>query len=67
MTPPRNPTTPGGTPNDENAEDTYLTAEDRKRVARWQTIVAQRPPMTAEQIESVATLLRMIDTRHPPT
>lgn len=58
MTTTPDPTTPGGTPNE---DDDYLTAEDQERLAYWRSVVATRPPMTPEQIESVATLLRIID------
>lgn len=53
------PTTPGGArPNE---DDDYLTAEDRERLAYWRSVVAKLPPMTPDQIESVAGLLRIID------
>lgn len=51
-------TTSGGTPNE---DDDYFTAEDQERLAYWRSVVAKLPPMTADQIESVAGLLRIID------
>ncbi|RZS32497.1 hypothetical protein EV193_112131 [Herbihabitans rhizosphaerae] len=54
----RNPPTPGG----DTPSNRFLSEEDHQGLARWRAIVAQRPPMTTEQIESVAALLRTIGT-----
>lgn len=38
-------------------------AEDQQRAAYWCTVGAAMPPMTAEQIATVAVLLDRVDAR----
>jgi hypothetical protein len=41
----------------------YLSDRERAGIARWAAILADRPPMTAEQITNIGAILRRIDAR----
>lgn len=56
-------TTPGG----DTDQSDYLSEEEREGIAYWAEICAQRPPMTQEQIDSAALILRGIADRNATT
>ncbi|MGH3797711.1 MAG: hypothetical protein ACRDSP_22805 [Pseudonocardiaceae bacterium] len=39
---------------------------DAEAVTRWQTIVANWPPLSEDQIHTIATVLHRLDTHTPP-
>lgn len=59
MTGPDTSTTPGG---DTDRSD-YLSDDERAGIAYWAEICAQRPPMTQEQVQDAALILRAIADR----
>lgn len=63
--PPRNPTKR----RDRRDRERYQREQaqlDAEAVTRWQAIVADWPPLTTDQIRTIAEVLRRIDTRATP-